>query len=283
MRRTARGARLRSDTSPEAARAHPVAMGFVKTEAELESYYALKIREFPDAKMLGVMFTADAAQTRALLPPPLEQADLPGGLMFIAEYGATNLGPGYREAALFLRCKHRGRAGSYCLSMPIDSEPSRLYNGRDIFGFPKKEAKIHFESDAAGAYGWVERHGIRFVEIRMTKTGTMDALPPTGPTYLFKASPRIDLEPGFDGPVLLAEQVTEVRPRSIAIGTADLRFQPSSADPWIELQDAAVLTAFLIDSHNRMLPGKVVAEVDGAAFLPHYFKMTDFFTGGAER
>lgn len=254
-------------------------MGFVKSETELKKYYALKVRDFPDAKMLGVMFAADADQTRALLPPPLEQADLPGGLIFIAEYGATNLGPGYREAALFLRCKYRDRAGSYCLSMPIDSEPNRLYNGRDIFGFPKKEAKIHFESDALGARGWVERHGVRFVEIAMTKAGTLDDLPPTGPTYLFKASPRIDLEPGFDGPVLLAEQTTEVRPRSIAIGTADLKFLPSDADPWIELKDASVLMAFQIDSHNRMLPGKVVAEVDGAAFLPHYFKMTDFTCG----
>lgn len=254
-------------------------MGFVTTEAELKKYYALKVRDFPDARMLGVMFMADADQTRALLPAPLEQADMPGGLIFIAQYGATNLGPGYREAALFLRCKYKGAPGSYCLSMPIDSDPNRLYNGRDIFGFPKKAAHIHFESGATHAHGWVERHGVRFVEITMTKDGNLDDLPPTGPSYLFKASPRIDLEPGFDGPVLLCEQQTEVTPRSIAIGTAELKFQPSAFDPWIEFQDASVLMAFQIDSHNRMLPGRVLAEVEGAGFLPHYFKMTDFFCG----
>lgn len=254
-------------------------MGFVKTQSELERYYALKVREFPDAKMLGVMFAADDEQTRALLPPPLEQADLPGGLIFIAEYGATNLGPGYREAGLFLRCRYQGTPGAYCLSMPIDSEPNRLHNGRDIYGFPKKAATIHFESNAEGARGWVERLGVRFVEIAMTKSGTLAELPPTGPTYLFKASPRADLEPGFDGPVLLVEQRTEIQPRSIALGTASLTFTESEADPWVELQSASVLMAFQIDSHNRMLPGKVLAEVDGAAFLPHYFKMTDFFCG----
>ena len=254
-------------------------MGFVKTQSELDRYYALKVREFPDAKMLGVMFTAGDEQTRALLPPPLEQADLPGGLIFIAEYGATNLGPGYREAGLFVRCKYQGTPGSYCLSMPIDSEPSRLHNGRDIFGFPKKAARIHFESNADGAHGWVERLGVRFVEISMTKVGTLDALPPMGPTYLFKASPRIDLEPGFDGPVLLAEQRTEILPRSIALGTAELKLTASQADPWADLQNASVLMAFQIDSHNRMLPGKILAEVDAGSFLPHYFKMTDFFSG----
>jgi len=254
-------------------------MGFIKTKAELDKYYALKVREFPDAKMLGVMFAADAEQTRALLPAPLEQADLPGGLMFIAEYGATNLGPGYREAALFLRCKYREQPGSYCLSMPIDSEPNRLHNGRDIFGFPKKAATIHFRSDAETATGWVERLGTRFVEIAMTKTGTMEALPPMGPTYLFKASPRIDLEPGFDGPVFLAEQRTEIDAKSIALGTAEIRFTASETDPWIEFENASVLMAFQIESHNRMLPGRILAEVDGDTFLPHYFKMTDFFCG----
>jgi len=258
-------------------------MGFVKTKDELERYYALKVRDFPDAKMLGVMFAAGDEATRALLPAPLEQADMPGGLIFIAEYGATNLGPGYREAALFLRCKYRGQPGSYCLSMPIDSEPNRLYNGRDIYGFPKKEAKIHFETGEKSARGWVERHGIRFVEIEMTKSGTLPEMPPTGPTYLFKASPRIDLEPGFDGPVYLAEQRTEVRPNVISIGTAKLVLRPSDSDPWFEFQDARVLMAFCIESHNRMLPGKILAEVEPTSFLPHYFKMTDFYCGEPER
>lgn len=254
-------------------------MGFVKTASELDRYYALKVRDFPDARMLGVMFAASDATTRSLLPAPLEQADTPGGLIFIAEYGATNLGPGYREAALFLRCKFRGEAGSYCLSMPIDSDANRLYNGRDIYGFPKKEAKIHFETNEKSARGWVERHGIRFVDIEMRKEGTLPELPPSGPTYLFKASPRIDLEPGFDGPVHLAEQRTEVVPRSISIGTADLVLRPSDADPWFDLHEAEVLMASYIESHNRMLPGRILAEVEPLSFLPHYFKMTDFYCG----
>lgn len=254
-------------------------MSFVKTERELRDYYALKTREFPHAEMLGVMFAADAERTAACLPPPLEQADLPGGLIFIAEYGETNLGPGYREAALFLRCTYQGQPGSYCLSMPIDSDPNRLYNGRDIFGFPKKEATIAFERSDTRASGWVERRGVRFIEIDIALEGTLPELPPMGPTYLFKASPRIDLEPGFDGPVLLASQQTEIDARSIAIGTADIRFRPSEADPWSEFEDLTPLAAFVIESSNRMLPGRVLGTVDSDAFLPHYFKMTDFYTG----
>ena len=115
-------------------------MGFVKTREELDKYYGLGVRRFSDARMLGVMFSTRPEVSERLLPPPLEQADLPGGLIFIAEYPKTNLGPGYREAALFMRCKYQGEAGSYCLSMPIDNE-ARMHNGRDVFGFPRRLAR----------------------------------------------------------------------------------------------------------------------------------------------
>ena len=253
-------------------------MGFVKTAEELERYYALGVRRFENAKMMGVMFSSQPEQTAPLLPPPLEQADMPGGLIFIAEYPKTNLGPGYHEAALFVRCKYKGQPGAYCLSMPIDNE-ARNYNGRDIFGFPKKMANIHYEKNGNRLHGWVERNGVRFLEIKGELSGTMPELPPSGPTYLFKGMPRIDLQPGFDGPVFLAEQKTEIDLVELEIGSAQVTFQPSETDPWHELDGLSVIMAFHIVSHNTMLPGKLLQEVDQEAFLPHYFKMTDFSSG----
>ena len=253
-------------------------MGFVKTREELERYYGLGVRQVKGAKMIGVIFEVDPEVTERLLPPPLEQADAPGGLIFIANYPVTNLGPGYKEAALFLRCKYRGEAGSHCLSMPITSEP-RMHNGRDVFGFPKKMAAIHLEKEGRSARGWVEREGVRFVEIEATLTDAIPQLPPMGPTYLFKAMPRIDLTPGFDGPVFLAAQRTDIVPHSVEIGTADLTLRPSEHDPWTDIGNPKVTAAFYIESDNTMLPGKILAEVDPGLYLPHYFKMTDFHAG----
>ena len=253
-------------------------MGFVITQAELDKYYSLGVRHFPNAKMMGVMFSAPEDVTAALLPPPLTQADVPGGLIFIAEYPDTNLGPGYRESALFVRCKYNDEPGAYCLSMPINSEP-RMHNGRDIFGFPKKMAKIHIERNEQRLTGWVERNGIRFVSMDIELSATLPELPPTGPTYLYKAMPRIDLQPGFDGPVYLAAQKTDVKTKSIEIGSGSVQFEKSESDPWYELQDLNVMMAFYIVSDNTMLPGQILTEVDGDAYLPYYFKMTDFSTG----
>jgi acetoacetate decarboxylase len=253
-------------------------MGFVKTREELDRYYALGVRKFTGARMMGVMFETDPEVTARLLPPPLEQADTPGGLIFIADYPVTNLGPGYREAALFVRCKYRGEAGSHCLSMPITNE-ARMHNGRDVFGFPKKMAEIHLEKDGRRVHGWVERVGVRFVEIELTLTDSIPELPPMGPTFLFKAMPKADLTPGFDGPVFLVAQKTEIAARSVELATADLTLRPSEHDPWTEIGDPKISAAFYLESDNTMLPGKVLAEVDPEPYLPHYFKMTDFHAG----
>jgi Acetoacetate decarboxylase (ADC) len=253
-------------------------MGFVKTKEELDKFFGLGVRKFIGAKMMGLMFGADPEITARLLPPPLEQADMPGGLIFIAEYPDTNMGPGYREAALYLRCKYKGEAGSYCLSMPITDE-ARNYNGRDVFGLPKRMANIHIEKDGNTAYGWVERYGIRFVEIKAELTGTIPGLPPTGPTYTFKAMPRIDLQPGFDGPVFLAAQKTTLEPQEVEIGTAEITLREAKHDSWAELGDVQPMMAFFMITDNTMLPGKILTEVDPEPYIAHYYKFTDFSSG----
>ena len=254
-------------------------MGWVKTKAELDAHYALRVREFNGAKMLGVMFLTTHEVVKSVLPPPLEPIDQPAGLMFIAEYPDTNLGPGYREAALFLRCQYSGEQGTYCLAMPIDSQELRMINGREIYGFPKKMATIGLERNNEQVTGWVERMGIKFVEIKASMQSTLPQLPPTGPTFLFKAMPSADLTPGFDGPVLLVRQQTEVEMVSLEIGVAEVVFQKSSYDPWFEIPIENVVAAFYLVSNNRMHPGKVIAEVDPQSYLPYSFKGIDFFSG----
>lgn len=254
-------------------------MGFKRTKEELDRYYGLGVRRFIGAKMLGVMFETREEIARRLLPPPLEFADAPNGLIFIAEYPETNLGPGYRESALFLRCRYRGEVGNYCLAMPIDSEESRLYNGRDIFGFPKKIAKISLDREGDEAHGRVERHGIAFCEVTVRLQGKLPQMPPQGPNFLFKASPRIDLQPGFDGPVLLCRHQTTVEMKSMEIGPAEVTLRESTFDPWAEIELVKVLAGFFLVSDNTMLPGQVLGEVDADAYLPYYFKITDFFDG----
>lgn len=251
-------------------------MGFVKTEKELNRYFSLSIREFPGAEILGIMYETDPDIVARVLPPPLEPALEAWALCFVAHYPVTNLGPGYHEGALFVRCQFEGEVGNYCLSMPIDDE-ARMHNGRDIYGFPKKLASIRLKRDGKKVEGSIERLGYRLVTLHVDLMNKMDQLPiKLGPTFLFKYSPSVELGRGFDGPVSLVRQRTEIEMESFEMGSGEVIFQDSPLDPWSEIKVKNIMAAYYLVSTNRMLPGKIVGEADPKAFLPYSFLKTDF-------
>lgn len=254
-------------------------MGFVKTKEELDRYFALGDRKFIGAKMMGVMFKTKPEIVKRLLPPPLEIADAPNGTIFIAEYPETNLGPGYNEAAIFLRCQYKGEIGTYCLSMPVTRE-GRMHNGRNVFGLPKKLAdEIRVTKEGSKAHGWVIRKGIRIVDVKVELTASLPQLPPLGQSFTFKTNPRIDLTPGFDGPVLLCTQKNDIAMQKCEIGAAAVKMEESLEDPWHEVEIENVVVAFYMIADITMQPGRVIAEVAPEAYIPHYYKMTDFYLG----
>lgn len=251
-------------------------MGFVKTEKELDQYFGMSVREFPGAKILGMMYETEPEIIAGVLPPPLEPAAEPWALCFIAHYPQTNLGPGYREGALFVRCQFGGEVGNYCLSMPIDDE-ARMHNGRDIYGFPKKLAHIILKRDGNSVEGYIDRFGHRFITLRAELTDKLDQLPiKVGPSYLFKYSPAADLSRGFDGAVYLVRQQTEINMKSFEMGSGEVVLEDSPHDPWAEIKVKNVIAAYYLVSTNRMFPGKIVGEADPVAFLPYSFLKTDF-------
>lgn len=254
-------------------------MGFVKTPEEIERYFALAVRVFPGAQMLGILYETGPEIIARLLPAPLEPAAEPWALCYIANFPETNLGPGYQEGAIFVRCQYQGEVGNYCLSMPLDDE-ARMHNGRNIYGFPKKLAKVGLHREGNKAEGWLERHGIRFVTVRTELTTKLDEPPiKVGPNFLFKYMPAADLGRGFDGPVLLVRQRTELDYHSFEMGPGEIAFEESPHDPWSEIACRQVIASYFFTSTNRLLPAEVLAQVDPEVFLPYSFSRTDWGFG----
>jgi len=252
-------------------------MGFVKTKEEIDNYYSLAVREFPDSQMIGMMYETEPEIIARLLPPPLEPAAEPWALTYFCIFPDTNLGPGYRECAIFIRCRYKGEVGNYCLSMPLDGNDDRVFNGREIYGFPKKTASIELSRDGNTATASVVRRGIKFASIRAELMTKMQEPPlKTGPNFLFKYSPRADLKPGFDGPVLLVRQRTEIKYKCFEMGTGTICFERSPFDPWEEIKCKRVIGAYFFTGDTTMQPGEVVGEADPEVFLPYSFSRTDW-------
>lgn len=264
-------------------------MGFVRSFDELARTVKGKEGsryEFYEAEALTVIWETRPEIVERLLPPPLKPGSRPLATAFAAYYPKVNFGPAYHEAALFLRAEFGGVEGNYCLAMPVDGDQA-MAGGREEFGYPKKMAAINFGRSGDRVEGSVERHGLRFFEVRAALRGRANAdefqeivtaQVADGGTiiYNFKHFFAPDGS-GFDyNPRLVRERVI-LRPSVAEIGEAEVVLSPSDYDPWAEVEIVRMLGAVYTVGHNTMLPGEVVAEADPLAFLPYALLKWDYW------
>lgn len=263
-----------------------IPMGFVKTFEQIMAG-ARATADFYDAEMLTVFWETKPEIVARLVPAPLEPAALPIAMAFVAWYPATNFETVYRETALFIRVKYQGEEGSYCLAMPVTSDMA-MAGGREVFGFPKKMADIHYSIDGDAVHGWTERRGVRFMEIRASLTGKCNdeglraaieadcAADGTmkGVAFNFKYFPAPE-GGAMDYHPRLVRQETIFRPRQKLYGEAEITLRDSPYDPWTEVEVVRTLGAMYTKGDNSMLGGRVVAEVDPIRFAPYAFLKWD--------
>ena len=261
-------------------------MGFVKSFEEIMANTKATV-DFFDAEMLTVFWETRPEIVAKLVPPPLEPAQDPVVMAFVANYSNTNFDVTYKESALFVRAVHEGEEGGYCLAMPVTNDIA-MAGGREVFGFPKKMANIHIQRGGKSVGGWTERRGVRFMEIRTKLTGKFndpDAQATLMGTrmedgsikaisYNFKHFPAP--EGGtFDYRPRLVKQETVLKPKEIQFGEAEIILKHSDYDPWAELEVVKMLGALYTIGDNSMHGGKVVAEVDSMEFAPYAFLKWD--------
>jgi acetoacetate decarboxylase len=261
-------------------------MGFVKSFDEILANRR-DTADFYDAEMLAVFWETKPEIVARLLPPPLKSAEYPLAMAFVAHYPRTNFDVTYHESALFLRAVHNGEEGNYCLAMPVTNDIA-MAGGREKFGFPKKMAEIHIAKEQEIAYGWTERRGVRFMEIRAKLTGKFNRPEAQtivmnsrfengegkGVSYNFKNFPAPEGN-GFDYNPRLVRQETVIKPKRMQIGEAEIILRPSDYDPWAEVEVVKALGAIYSVGDNSMLPGKTVAEVNPMEFAPYAFLKWD--------
>ena len=262
-------------------------MSFVKSKAEILN----KRREslaLLDAEVLTLVWKTRPEIIQRLLPPTLSPAKEPIVTASIARYPQTNFGIRYHEAGLFIRCSYNGEEGHHCLSMPVDNDIA-MASGREIFGFPRKMARIQFRKDKDHLFGSIERHGREFVQLEadlyQTPNNTADmmrhlsstaATPDEiiGLTFNIKNFPSITGE-GFDYPPKLVRHETLIKVKTLGIGRGSIKLMLTDHDPWAELEVIEMLGAFYTRGNNYMLKGQEVAAINPEEFSPYSYRQWD--------
>lgn len=241
--------------------------------------------EFTGAEVLTVQFRTDPDFVREVLPRPLRPSAEAIGQAFVARYPRTNFGVTYNEAAVFVLASHRGEAGLYCLTMPVDDDIAMI-GGREQYGFPKKIAGISLDRDGDRVTGRVVRKGaeILSLETQLTEPADLDEIRPPAmrrsvdldgqrcypmTCFLFKAFMSPDGR-RFDYLPRLVREVVLMRPADdLMAGTGKVAFHSSPQDPLGDVPVRDIVGATYGTENNTMLPAKVV----GRAFnLPEYLR-----------
>lgn len=250
----------------------------------------LRTTVFKDAEMITVLWKTRPEIIKRVLPHPLKPVSMPIAIAFLVNYPSTNQGLPYYEGALILRCEYKGIPGNYYLAMPVTDDRAMI-GGREIFGFPKKIAKVHLERKDKEVYGFSERLGTKNIEIRAKLTGKFNN--PDTPkiikelgllpgrrrntiNYNFKYFPAPNKE-GFDYNPWLVRQETAFHPKSMEMGDAEIKLRSTPHDPWGEIEVVNPLGALYIKTDNTMLPGQKLEEVDPDKFLPYSFNKWDWY------
>lgn len=232
---------------------------------------------FLEGRTLTVSYLTRPEIMRQVLPPPLEPVGEPVVSVGVGTFGSSNCVGAFAGGWVDVPAKYNGIEASYCLAMPMSTDVAIIF-GRELFGEPKKQARVRLESDGDVTRGSIERLGVNYlsVEARLTEN-----VPITGPAksgrFHFKFMHAADgrgLE--FD-PVLVHAQF-ETKVRVLKRGQGKVIFKPSHHDPLTELEILEFRGAVYMEG-DVYANAKRVGTVDAKRFLPYAFQNIDDYTG----
>ncbi len=230
---------------------------------------------WPNAQILASVYTTKPENIQKILPPPLLAGKEGMVIVFVARYPESNFGVSYNESAMFVQAifsREKGDInGVYCPCMYVDDDVAMI-GGREIYGLPKKIAKIELVREGNTVRGTVERGEIKIVDMKATLTGRAEGAMEYGPTFSLRAFPSPDME-GLSLVEIISIDIT-TEPREIHTGTGTLRFERSEADPLYEIEQEMSMGMIFNIGTPKMSKGTVLLRVTGEdteKYLPYLY------------
>lgn len=231
---------------------------------------------FSDGRWLSVQYLTRPEIVREVLPPPLEPAAEPLVTVGIGTLGSSNCVGAFDGGMLCVRARYKEVEADYCLSMPMTTDDAIIF-GRELFGEPKKQARVEFKSDGDVIRASVERFGIHFMSLEARLT---ENVPIKGPIYAdrfhFKfmhAANGHGLE--FD-PILVHAHFKQTM-QVLRRGQGKVIFRPSHQDPVSEIEVVKLCGATYFEG-DMYADARRLTTVEAARFMPYAFQNIDDYS-----
>ncbi len=242
-------------------------MGFVKRPEEIERIeHALSSPRFVNGEMLTVEFLTDPEVVEHVLPPPLEPADTPSVTAMVGRWQSNCVGD-FHGGAIYVAARHEGIDGAYVLAMYMDNDQPTIY-GRDLFGEPKKIAESALHRSGENFHGWVERGGVRLIELHGVLTTEHGPTETEGYNFNFKARPAAD-GIGLEEDAILTRAGFQSHVKGGREGAGSVVLRGTVHDPLDELPVRSVVRAGFVEV-DLIASCEAVARVPKDEFLPYH-------------
>ena len=250
-------------------------MGFVKSAEEISRIeHALSFPRFVGGQMLSVEFLTDESVIAEVLPPPLEPADTPAVRAMVGRWQSNCVGD-FFGGAIYVAAKHDGIDGEYVLAMYMDNDIPTIY-GRDLFGEPKKLATSNVVRRGDAFRGYVDRGGVRLIELQAEMSEDTGAFDAVGYNFNFKARPAANGS-GLEEDAILTLAKFDLHATAALEGAGSVVLRGSVHDPLDEIPVRSVSKAIYVEG-DLIGECKAVATTPADVFLPYHYGQQDDYS-----
>lgn len=183
-------------------------------------------------RSISILFQTTPDILQELVPAPL--VSNPGSLLFVYFAQFNVVAPQkftYQEAGIGVPVSFVDTPGQYAVYLYLD-HAGAIIVGREIYGWPKKDAKISFTENNKVISAQVDREGVRLIDATVHRSERIDPLPkqPNLPWFNLKLIPSVKKNAPPDVMQLTSMQI-ETELIEAQTGSATLKFGSSVLDP----------------------------------------------------
>jgi len=214
---------------------------------------------YHNREFLVITYRTDPEALRAVVPEPLEIAEPLVRFEFIRMPDSTGFGD-YTESGQIIPVSFRGEQGCYAHAMYLNDHPP-IAGGRELWGFPKKLASPHLQTEIDTLVGTLDYGKVRiatatmgYKHLAVDYEPVLDAL--AAPNFLLKIIPHVD------GSVRICELVryhtTQVTLKGAWTAPGSLELHPHALAPVADLPVLHVESALHFMADLTLDLGEVV-------------------------
>lgn len=215
---------------------------------------------YKDYQKVSVFCRGDKETLQKFLPKEFQLTSDIFEVFILQNNEIEGLDP-YSEGGIVIPCSFDGIQGA-CVAFEYVDTDDALCAGREIWGYPKKMAKVNFTSTENSVKGSIERKGKKIIdlEFKVDEDKKFDS-PNLSPRLQVKRMPHPERY-GTEINDVIKNELQNTVIKKTSYGYADLTMEESEEDPLVLLRIKEIIGAKYIEGGFTLTYGEIIKKLE---------------------